>query len=139
MPQILITIDNINFAVIPLITLKINFFTASSTLSISPRHLREISDPISLLLSQLHKLIYLTQLPPSHKPSARRTLIEQYKRYLFDRASDPSNLKSELHKLSSGVSDIVQILSESEGNRMVECCLDELRELSLGQNIHTTL
>ena len=109
--------------------------SASSTLSISPRHLREISDPITILLSQLHKLIYLIQLPPSHKPSARKTLIEQYKRYLFDGTSDPSNLKSELHKLSSGVSDIVQVLSEREGHRMVERCLDELRGLSLGKNI----
>jgi hypothetical protein len=59
--------------------------------------------------------------------------VEQYKRYLFDGASDPSNLKSELHKLSSGASDIVQVLSESEGSRMVQRCLEELRELSLGK------
>ena len=105
--------------------------TATSTLSISPRHLREVTDPISLLLSQLHKLIFISQLPPSHTPSARRTLVEQYKRNLFDKNSNPSDLKSELHKLSSGVGEPVQLLVEcGVGQRLVQHCHDELRSVS---------
>ena len=109
---------------------------ASSTLSISPRHLREISDPINLLLCQLHKLIYISQLPPSpHEPSARRTLVEHYKKSLFNTTSDPSNLKNELHKLSCGVSESVPVLSEAGCRRMVQRCLEELTNGETGHQL----
>ena len=108
---------------------------ASSTLSISPCHLREISDPISLLLCQLHKLIYISQLPPSQKPSARRTLVEHYKRSLFNSSSDPSNLKSELHKLSCGVTESVPVLSEAGSRRMVQRCMEEISRGEAGHQM----
>lgn len=37
----------------------------SGLLSISPHRVREISDPASLLLNQLHKVLFIDQLPPS--------------------------------------------------------------------------
>lgn len=35
---------------------------APATLTISPRKVREINDPISQMLNQLHKIIYITQV-----------------------------------------------------------------------------
>jgi hypothetical protein len=43
-------------------------------LSISPHRVREISDPASLLLNQLHKVLFIDQLPPS--------LAQNHVRYL---------------------------------------------------------
>lgn len=37
----------------------------SAMLSISPNRIREINDPASLLLNQLHKLLFVCQLPPA--------------------------------------------------------------------------
>lgn len=85
-------------------------FTASSLLSFSPRHVREISDPITQLMTQLHKLVFITQLPPSLTPCARTLLIGQYKRALFDGTNSPACLKAEMHKLMSGVSETVEQL-----------------------------
>ena len=103
--------------------------TVSSILSISPRHLREISDPITQLLSHLHKLIFLTQLPPSptHTP-ARRLLVETYKRNLFDQSSNLADLKTELYKLSNGSSDTVISLVGTVGlqSRVISRALSEL-------------
>jgi len=36
--------------------------TAAATLSISPRKVRQINDPISQILNQLHKIIFITQV-----------------------------------------------------------------------------
>lgn len=36
--------------------------TAAATLSISPRKVRQINDPISQILNQLHKVIFITQV-----------------------------------------------------------------------------
>ena len=40
--------------------------TAAATLSISPRKVRQINDPISQILNQLHKIIFITQVCPLH-------------------------------------------------------------------------
>ena len=85
---------------------------ASSVLSISPRHLREISDPITQLMAQLHKLLFLAQLPPSPTPNMRMLLVNQYKHALFDRPSSPGSLKTEMHRLVMGTSESVGVLSE---------------------------
>ena len=36
--------------------------SATATLSISPRKVRQINDPILQFLNQLHKIIYITQV-----------------------------------------------------------------------------
>ena len=38
-----------------------------------------------------------------------------------------------MHKLSSGTSELVSVLNESSGNRLVQRCLEELRALSSGE------
>ena len=72
-----------------------------SRLTISPDRVRQISDPIQEMLHQLHKLIYICQLPPTLSHDPRRRLIERFKRALFAPPPQSSsvNLKSELHRL----------------------------------------
>ena len=128
------------------LTMHFPVLPASSVLSISPRHLREISDPITQLMEQLHKLLFLTQLPPSPTPNMRRLLVEQYKHGLFDSPSSPSHLKTEMHRLAMGVSDVVGVLSEGgewkerPGGlqpRLLQTALRELAgENSLASSLH---
>lgn len=112
---------------LPLISLPL---IASSTLSISPKHLREISDPILVLLTQLHKVLFLTQLPPNPTPSARWTLLQFYKRCLFKHGSSSRQVKTELHKLVNGSVEGVAWLGEGLGGgaRIVQCALQEMEE-----------
>ena len=49
-------------------------------LTISPHFVRPISDQCELLLKQLHKLIFVTQLPPNLERDANRAYVERYKR-----------------------------------------------------------
>ena len=63
-------------------------------------------------MEQLHKLLFLTQLPPSPTPNMRRLLVEQYKHGLFDGPNSPGHLKTEMHRLAMGISDVVEVLSE---------------------------
>ena len=75
-------------------------------LSISPNRIREIHDPCSRILNQLHKILFISQLPPSMggELSAQRQVIEKYKRALFSHRNHYRgwNLKDELNKLVSG-------------------------------------
>ena len=100
-----------------LLKLSLQFFPhalTASSLSISPKHLREISDPILVLLAQLHKLVFLTQLPPKTSPSVSWTLLHLYKRTLFKQGSSALQLKTELHKLVHGGAERVAGLEEEE-------------------------
>lgn len=69
----------------------------SRRISISPDRLRQINDPITNLLRQMHKLIYITQLAPG-SVSSRRALIKLYVKKLFTNC-DHVMLKYELHKV----------------------------------------
>ncbi|XP_041365130.1 serine/threonine-protein kinase Nek10-like [Gigantopelta aegis] len=82
---------------------------SAATLTISPNRLREISDPIIQLLHQLHKIIYISQLPPTLGPNCNRRMIEQYKRALFSPQSNSMNLKNELKKLLEGSRDMIDL------------------------------
>lgn len=68
----------------------------------SQRKVRQISDPIQQILIQLHKIIYITQLPPALHHNLKRRVIERFKKSLFSQQSNPCNLKSEIKKLSQG-------------------------------------
>jgi NIMA (never in mitosis gene a)-related kinase len=112
------------------ITFSLSLSTASSILSISPKHVREISDPILVLLTQLHKLVFLTQLPPSPTPSARWSLVQAYKRWLFQHESSAPKLKAELHHLVGGSGEGVVMGEEHgeglDGSRLVHCAMREM-------------
>ncbi|KAM6224804.1 serine/threonine-protein kinase Nek10 isoform 3-T3 [Rhynchocyon petersi] len=74
----------------------------SAGIAVSQRKVRQISDPIQQILIQLHKIIYITQLPPALHHSLKRRVIERFKKSLFSQQSNPCNLKSEIKKLSQG-------------------------------------
>ncbi|XP_068838085.1 serine/threonine-protein kinase Nek10 isoform X5 [Capricornis sumatraensis] len=76
--------------------------TASAGIAVSQRKVRQISDPIQQILIQLHKVIYITQLPPALHHNLKRRIIERFKKSLFSQQSNPCNLKSEIKKLSQG-------------------------------------
>uniref|UniRef100_A0A8C9C3A7 Serine/threonine-protein kinase Nek10 n=1 Tax=Phocoena sinus TaxID=42100 RepID=A0A8C9C3A7_PHOSS len=75
---------------------------ASAGIAVSQRKVRQISDPIQQILIQLHKIIYITQLPPALHHNLKRRVIERFKKSLFSQQSNPCNLKSEIKKLSQG-------------------------------------
>ncbi|KAJ1626284.1 hypothetical protein T492DRAFT_1033959, partial [Pavlovales sp. CCMP2436] len=82
----------------------------SGLLSISPHRVREISDPTALLLNQLHKVLFIDQLPPSLAQNHERALVERYKRSLFSHrhGARARSLKDELFRLLSGSKDVVR-------------------------------
>lgn len=65
----------------------------AGSIAIAPSKVRQISDPASQLLNQLHKIIYVTQLPPDSAPNVARHVIELYKRALFSRRNKSLSLK----------------------------------------------
>ncbi|XP_035991213.1 serine/threonine-protein kinase Nek10 [Fundulus heteroclitus] len=80
---------------------------ASVGISMSQKKLRQIDDPIQRLLVQLHKIIFITQLPPASHHNIKRRLVERFKKSLFQLGSDPYNLKVELSKLVQASSELM--------------------------------
>ncbi|XP_064647699.1 serine/threonine-protein kinase Nek10-like isoform X2 [Lineus longissimus] len=81
----------------------------TATLTISPRKVRQINDPILQMLNQLHKIIYTSQLPPTLCHNPRRRVIERFKRALFAPQSTSFNLKNELKKLLTGSRELIDL------------------------------
>lgn len=52
-------------------------------------------------MHQLHKILYICQLPPTLDPNPRRRLVEKFKRALFAQDSNSLNLKTEVKKVSN--------------------------------------
>uniref|UniRef100_A0A8C2WH82 Protein kinase domain-containing protein n=1 Tax=Cyclopterus lumpus TaxID=8103 RepID=A0A8C2WH82_CYCLU len=75
------------------------FGSVSAGICVSQDKVRQIRDPIQRLLVQLHKIIYITQLPPAPHHNIKRRVIERLKKFLFHVGSDPYNLKVELSKV----------------------------------------
>lgn len=98
------------------------------TLTISNRRVRQISDPITQMLHTLHKIIYISQLPPTLNPNPKRRIIERFKRALFGPQSSSFNLKGELHKLNTGSREIIDLNFGPLGGRINSAGSD----LSLG-------
>ncbi|XP_034985995.2 serine/threonine-protein kinase Nek10 isoform X1 [Zootoca vivipara] len=81
---------------------------ASAGIAVSQRKVRQISDPIQQILIQLHKIIYITQLPPTLHCNLKRRVIERFKKSLFSQQSNPCNLKSEIKKLLQGSPELIE-------------------------------
>ncbi|XP_062606120.1 serine/threonine-protein kinase Nek10-like isoform X2 [Saccostrea cucullata] len=79
------------------------------TVTISQRKVRQISDPIQQMMHQLHKILYICQLPPTLDPHPKRRLVEKFKRALFAPDSNSLNLKTEVKKLMSGSREIIDM------------------------------
>ncbi|XP_021059527.1 serine/threonine-protein kinase Nek10 [Mus pahari] len=82
---------------------------ASAGIAVSQRKVRQICDPIQQILIQLHKVIYITQLPPALHHDLKRRVIERFKKSLFSQQSNPCNLKSEIKKLSQGSPEPIEL------------------------------
>ena len=91
----------------------------SPMLSISPSRIRKIHDPASRILNQLHKILFISQLPPSMEGelAAQRAVIEKYKRELFSHRNQARgwNLKDELHKVMSGSQEVIDLAFRGAG------------------------
>ncbi|XP_038848615.1 serine/threonine-protein kinase Nek10-like [Salvelinus namaycush] len=85
----------------------------SAGICVSQRKVRQIDDPVQRLLVQLHKIIYITQLPPALQHSVKRRAIERFKKSLFYYESSPYNLKVELNKLLQGSPELMESGSAS--------------------------
>ncbi|XP_041478407.1 serine/threonine-protein kinase Nek10-like isoform X1 [Lytechinus variegatus] len=83
--------------------------SAAATLTISPRKVRQISDPVLKILHLIHKLIFICQLPPTLAPNPRRKVIERFKRALFSPQSNSVNLKGELKKVILGSKELIDL------------------------------
>ncbi|OXB77746.1 UNVERIFIED_CONTAM: hypothetical protein H355_013134 [Colinus virginianus] len=102
---------------------------ASAGIAVSQRKVRQISDPVQQILIQLHKIIFITQLPPALQCNLKRRIIERFKKSLFSQQSNPCNLKSEMKKLLQGSPELIDtnfftadwhmVLLSSAGNVLV--------------------
>ncbi|XP_074006435.1 serine/threonine-protein kinase Nek10 isoform X1 [Numenius arquata] len=81
---------------------------ASAGIAVSQRKVRQISDPVQQILIQLHKIIFITQLPPPLQCNLKRRIIERFKKSLFSQQSNPCNLKSEMKKLLQGSPELIE-------------------------------
>ncbi|XP_042332501.1 serine/threonine-protein kinase Nek10 isoform X4 [Sceloporus undulatus] len=81
---------------------------ASAGIAVSQRKVRQISDPIQQILIQLHKIIYITQLPPTLHCNLKRRVIERFKKSLFSQQSNPCYLKAEIKKLLQGSPEVIE-------------------------------
>lgn len=83
----------------------------AGTLTISPRKVRPIVDPVQTMLNQLHKIIFIDQLPPSSNMDFCRRIISRYKKVLFQQ-NRQINLKFELKKLMTGSQDCIDAIED---------------------------
>ncbi|TSK20152.1 Serine/threonine-protein kinase Nek10 [Bagarius yarrelli] len=85
----------------------------SAGICVSHRKVRQIDDPNLRLLELLHKLIFITQLPPGPQTSSARRTLERFKKSLFQRESSPFHLKMELSKVLQGSQEVIELWSGS--------------------------
>ncbi|KAG7216469.1 hypothetical protein INR49_001955 [Caranx melampygus] len=90
-----------------------HLISVSAGICVSQKKLRQIDDPSQRLLMQLHKIIYITQLPPAPHHNIKRRVIERFKKSLFLGGSDPYNLKVELSKLLQASTELMEVGSAS--------------------------
>ena len=112
-----------------------------SKLTISPDRVRQISDPIQDMLHQLHKLIYICQLPPTLAHDPKRRVIERFKRALFAPPPQSSsvNLKSELHKLVTMSRDQIDLnLGHGESQKLTRLVSIEVSRGRAGCGVYDT-
>ncbi|XP_035382004.1 serine/threonine-protein kinase Nek10 isoform X2 [Electrophorus electricus] len=84
---------------------------APAGICVSHRRVRQIDDPNLRLLGLLHKIIFITQLPPGPENTFQRRAVERFKKTLFQCGSSPSDLKIELNKVLQGSQEMVDLVS----------------------------
>ena len=74
---------------------------APLTVQVKPANFKKISDPTIPIFHTLHKLVYLSQLPPGLKKDVRRSMVEGFKHWLFSDSKNADRVKFELVKLNN--------------------------------------
>ncbi|GLC33389.1 Serine/threonine-protein kinase Nek10 [Pleodorina starrii] len=77
------------------------------TVTLATSRLKPITDPLTLMLTQLHKVMWVEQLPPGLARDHRRRAVESFRRHLFAQGSHAGSIKASLAKLLHGASDLV--------------------------------
>eukprot|EP00873_Tetraselmis_striata_P013697 jgi/Tetstr1/433961/TSEL_023138.t1 len=70
--------------------------------------LRPVRDPLAQLLHQLHKIVWIEQLPPGASRDGRRRVVVAFKRHLFSARQNAGSIKSLLVKLQAGGPELVE-------------------------------
>lgn len=84
---------------------------STRVVSIATSRLRPVEDPMSGMLSQLHKIMWVEQLPPGLARDPRRRCVEAFRRLLFAPGTGPVSLKSHLVKLMGAEGDLIRDVS----------------------------
>ncbi|GAX79138.1 hypothetical protein CEUSTIGMA_g6578.t1 [Chlamydomonas eustigma] len=77
-------------------------------ISIASSRLKPVGDPLLQMLCQLHKVMWVEQLPPGLARDNRRRCVEAFRRLLFASGTGPASLKSHLAKLMSAEGDLIR-------------------------------
>ncbi|VDO89428.1 unnamed protein product [Heligmosomoides polygyrus] len=74
---------------------------AAEGLTVRSAALRPISDPLLDILSQIHKIVMISDLSPPESTNHKRRVVEQFRRRLFNTSSSAELIKKHLRKLST--------------------------------------
>ncbi|PIO76465.1 hypothetical protein TELCIR_01471 [Teladorsagia circumcincta] len=70
-------------------------------LTVRSASLQPISDPLLDILSQIHKIIMISELSPSESTNHKRRVVEQFRKRIFSPTSNAEMIKKHLRKLST--------------------------------------
>ncbi|KAK9804225.1 hypothetical protein WJX72_002077 [[Myrmecia] bisecta] len=79
------------------------------TVRLAHNRLRPVEDPVAQMLQQLHKVMWVEQLPPGLARDPRRRCVERFRRFLFQPATHAGAIKSHLAKLMNASSDLIDM------------------------------
>jgi serine/threonine protein kinase len=86
----------------------------------------QTKDPVTPLIEALHKLLYITQLPPGLTLDPRRSRLEAFKHWLFAEPQGTERLKAELSKLLTSSHDETPLTTESVSYEVLGFTLEEV-------------
>ncbi|KAK6742207.1 hypothetical protein RB195_009834 [Necator americanus] len=78
-------------------------------LSVRSASLRPISDPLLDVLSQIHKIVLISEADPSDSTNHKRRVVEQFRRRIFSKSSNADLIKKHLRKLSAEAHEEIEL------------------------------
>ncbi|ETN78642.1 hypothetical protein NECAME_10203, partial [Necator americanus] len=81
-------------------------------LSVRSASLRPISDPLLDVLSQIHKIVLISEAAlsdPSDSTNHKRRVVEQFRRRIFSKSSNADLIKKHLRKLSAEAHEEIEL------------------------------
>lgn len=86
----------------------------------------QTKDPVTPLFETLHKLLYITQLPPGLNLDPRRSRLEVFKHWLFAEPQGTERLKTELSKLLRASREETPLAAEAVSYEVLGFTLEEV-------------